>query len=462
MTEGQHTEWKSSWRDECLKWLCGSANAQGGVLEIGRDDKGRILGVEDAPRLLEELPNKLRDLLGIVADIELRKEDGKPYLRITVEPYPVPISYRGEYHYRSGSTKQVLRGAALDRFLLGKTGRRWDAAPVPGVKVGDLDSAILARFRKRAARSNRLGADALEEDDLALLEQLRLTEGDYLKRAAVLLFHPAPERFVTGASVKVGYFASESDLRYHDVITGDVFSQPGKTLEILLTKYLKAGISYEGIQRIESYPMPESALREALLNAVVHRDYAVAAPIQIRVYADRLLIWNPGELPEGWSMGKLLGPHPSQPYNPDVANAFFWSGDIEAWGRGIQRILGACRAAGTPEPRIEVDGRDFWFEFPFSSAYLDSLASGEGPTTSRSTGEAREKPREKPREKTRDKVLALIAELPRITTAELAERIGVTAKGIEWQLGNLRAEGRIRRVGPARGGHWEILGNRDE
>lgn len=76
-----------------------------------------------------------------------------------------------------------------------------------------------------------------------------------------------------------------------------------------------------------------------MLNAVVHRDYAVAAPIQIRVYVDRLLIWNPGELPEGWSEAKLRGPHSSQPFNPDVANTFFRAGEIEAWGRGIERVF---------------------------------------------------------------------------------------------------------------------------
>ena len=111
--------------DDYLKWICGFANARGGVLEIGRNDKGKVIGLKDPERLLEELPNKLRDLLGIVADIELLKENRKPYLRITVEPYPVPISYHGEYHYRSGSTRQVLKGAALDRFLLGKMGKRW-------------------------------------------------------------------------------------------------------------------------------------------------------------------------------------------------------------------------------------------------------------------------------------------------------------------------------------------------
>ena len=89
-----------------------------------------------------------------------------------------------------------------------------------------------------------------------------------------------------------------------------------------MTKYLKAMIRYEGIQRIETYPVPEDALREAVLNAVVHRDYAVAAQIQIRVYDNRLKIWNPGKLPENWSLEKLLSQHPSQPSNPDIANAF--------------------------------------------------------------------------------------------------------------------------------------------
>jgi ATP-dependent DNA helicase RecG len=141
-------------------------------------------------------------------------------------------------------------------------------------------------------------------------------------------------------------------------------------MEILTTKYLKAAISYQGIQRIESLPVPEPALREAILNAIIHRDYAVGAPIQIRVYPDKLAIWNPGELPEGWTMKKLFGHHSSKPYNPLVANAFFRAGEIESWGRGIERILDACREAGAPEPLLEFDARDVWVTFPFPSEYL--------------------------------------------------------------------------------------------
>ena len=124
--------------------------------------------------------------------------------------------------------------------------------------------------------------------------------------------------------------------------------------------------------------MPESALREALLNAVVHRDYAVPAPIQIRVHDDRLRIYNPGSLPEGWTLEKLLGPHPSQPYNPDIANAFFRAGEIETWGRGIDRVFRACKRAGTPKPEIRLGPDGIWFEFRFSDGYLESVGVRKG------------------------------------------------------------------------------------
>jgi ATP-dependent DNA helicase RecG len=235
--------------------VCGFANAAGGSLEIGRDDRGKLVGIPNAHRLLEELPNKVRDLLGILVEVNLRTEAGLEWLELRVEAYPSPVSYRGEYFVRSGSTNQMLKGAALDRFLLRKYGRTWDSVPLPGLSSEDLDPDTLAHFRKQAAKSERLSVDALGDDDAGLIDKLRLVEGHYLQRAAALLFHPDPERFFTGALVKIGYFASESDLRYHDEVQGDLFRQVHQTMELLLSKYLKATISYEGIQRVESFPM---------------------------------------------------------------------------------------------------------------------------------------------------------------------------------------------------------------
>jgi len=156
MKENQHVEWKETWRDEFLRWICGFANADGGVLVIGRNDKGVAVGVPHSKKLLEDLPNKIRDALGIMVDVDLVEEGGKDLIEIHVEPYPSPISYKGEYHYRSGSTKQELKGTALEQFLLKKRGRSWDAVAVPGVAVARLDREAFKRFRELARASGRM------------------------------------------------------------------------------------------------------------------------------------------------------------------------------------------------------------------------------------------------------------------------------------------------------------------
>ena len=368
MKENQHVEWKETWRDEYLRWVCAFATAEGGVLEIGRNNRGAVVGVPNAARLLEEIPNKVRDILGILVAVNLRQEAGLETLAIVVQPYPYPVSYKGEYHLRSGSTKQELKGAALDTFLLRRQGRHWDGVPVPGVAVKDLSRAAIDGFRKLARQSQRLDAATLREAAPTLVEKLRLVDGTYLKRAAVLLFHPDPERFITGAFVKIGFFRTDADLLYHDEVHGDLFAQVAQTQDLLLTKYLRAGISYRGLQRREQFPVPEAALREAVLNAIIHKDYASGTPIQISVYADKLLLWNPGELPPDWTVAKLKGKHPSQPFNPDVANAFFRAGLIEAWGRGIARMMQACRAAGTPPPVLRYEPSGLWVEFEIEPA----------------------------------------------------------------------------------------------
>jgi len=289
MKESQNIEWKESWRDEYIKWICGFANANGGTLYIGKDNKGKVTGISDAGKLLKDIPNKVRDILGIMIDVNLITEKGKDILEIIAEPYPYPVSYKGQYHYRSGSTKQELKGAALDKFLLQKQGKRWDAVPVPKVTVVDFKSDSFELFRKNAAKSGRISEEIFAESNAMLIENLQLKENSYLKRAAVLLFHHNPEQYVAGAYVKIGFFETDADLLYQDEVHGNLFEQADKTLDLLLTKYLRAYISYEGISRIEKYPFPKEALREALLNAIVHKDHSSGVPIQISVYEDKII-----------------------------------------------------------------------------------------------------------------------------------------------------------------------------
>ena len=229
MIEGKHVEWKSSWRDEYLKWICGFANAQGGLLEVGKNNKGEVVGVSNSSKLLETLPNKISSALGVIPEIDCVKRKGKDLVQIKVKAYPHPVSYKGQYYYRSGSTNQLLRGAALDHFILGKIGKTWDSVPIPKVSVKALSSKVMKEFRKRAVRKKRLPPEVLKEKDEILIKKLKLKEGKYLKRAGLLLFHPDPETYVPGAFIKIGHFINKADLSYHDTIHGDLFTQVNQT-----------------------------------------------------------------------------------------------------------------------------------------------------------------------------------------------------------------------------------------
>ena len=140
--------------------------------------------MKDAEKLLAVLPNKIRDILGIVVAVDLVTEAGKELIEIRVEPYPSPISYKGEYHFRSGSTKQELKGAALQRFLMRKQGRHWDDAPVPGFNAEDCSREALQLFNARTRESGRVGEEALQDANDVLLENLQLRDGQYFKRGA--------------------------------------------------------------------------------------------------------------------------------------------------------------------------------------------------------------------------------------------------------------------------------------
>lgn len=352
MPESQNIEWKESWRDEYLKWICGFANAKGGKITIGKNDNGEVVGIAKAKRLMEDIPNKIQTQLGIICDVDLKDEDGKDYIEIDVKPYNVLISYQGKYHYRSGSTKQELKGNTLNNFLLKKAGKTWDDVVEPRAKLDDIDILAIEAFKKGATTSKRLPF-VTNEDTEQILDNLLLIENGNLKRSAILLFGKKPERFFINAFVKIGRFGqNDDDLRFQEVIEGNAFQLADKTLEILDRKFFVSPISYEGLQRVESWEYPYEAIREVILNAIVHRDY-MGAPIQISVYDDKLIVWNEGSLPEDLTFEDLRKKHSSRPHNPFLASAFFKGGLIESWGRGTIKIINECKKAGLPEPVIE-------------------------------------------------------------------------------------------------------------
>lgn len=356
MPEQQNIEYKQSWHDDYLKWICGFANAQGGVIFIGKDDNGKVVGIDDYKKLMDDLPNKIRNTMGISAEVNLHEEKGKHFIEIVTHPYSVPISVRGRYYYRSGSTKQELTGASLNEFLLKKSGKTWDDVIEPRAGFDDIDEKTVATFLKASEKAGRLP----ENDGLSLpelFEKLRLTENGQLKRAAIILFGKDPGKFYPNTFVKIGRFGQDdADIKFQETEEGNLIVLLQAVLNQLNHKFLTRPIDFEGMHRIEKGEYPVPAIREMLLNALVHRNY-MGAPIQIRVYDDKISIWNEGSLPEGLTLAALKRSHSSRPRNPIIADVSFKGGYIDAWGRGTIKILDSCKQADLPEPEMkEQDG----------------------------------------------------------------------------------------------------------
>lgn len=348
--ESQNIEYKQSWRDEFLKTICAFANTIGGTLYIGINDNGQVVGVENAKKLLEDIPNKIVDLLGVVAEVSLNREKAKDYIGIKVKPYEAPISYKGKYYLRSGSTTHEQNGAELQKFLLEKSGLSWESVIEERASLKDIDLATISKFKKLAAK--RFPSATKEKSVSALLEKFHLLVKGKPTRAAILLFGKDPQKFYVSSYIKIGRFKDHATLISMDEVYGNLFQQAEETLEILKKKYLQASISIKKLHREEELEYPEVALREAIVNAIVHRDYS-AVHTQFKVYPDHLSLWNNGELTQRLTLEKLKKKHSSFPRNELIADVFYKAAYIEAWGHGTVKMVDECKKAGLPEPNFE-------------------------------------------------------------------------------------------------------------
>ncbi len=438
--ESHNVEFKQSWQDDYLKWICGFANAQGGHLYIGKNDAGMSVGLPNAKKLLEDLPNKIRDHLGLMPHINLLHEEGNACLEIIVEPSTVPVSLRSSYYWRSGSVNQELKGHALTDFLLKKMGMTWDRLVEEKAALADIDEVSVERFKKDAAKAGRLpDSDHLSTE--ALLKKLRLLNKDGLTNAALVLFGKDPGEFYPNLFVKIGRFGtSVVDLRFQEVCEGNLIQMLREVMEVLEKKFLIKPVRFEGIHRIEELEYPVPALREMLLNALVHRNY-LGSMTQLKVFDNRLSLWNAGGLPAELTIEKLFQVHESFPKNPLIADVCYKAGYIDSWGRGVEKISEACRKAGLPSPVIVERTGGIAVELYKSLAEKDP---GElGNQLGNQLGN------------TKERIIAEMKTNPKVSATQLAEKLSMSITAVEKNIQWLRENGLIKRIGRTRG-HWEV------
>jgi ATP-dependent DNA helicase RecG len=439
--ESQHIELKESWRDEHLKTVSAYANTAGGRIYVGIRDDGEVCGINNISKLMEDLPNKIMSILGIQADIREHSKNNLKYLEIKINKSSYPVSFHGRFYVRSGSITQELKGNALQTFLLTANNLTWDEITVPDVSWDDIDEGTVRLFVRKATQSNRLPLDVNESKIPDLFERLDLSKNGVLTRAALLLFSKRPTRHFLLAVCKIGRFRgnSHTDLVTDDVIECPLFQMPDRIMELLIAKYMQKNFTYSGLQRIETLEYPEIALREAILNAIIHRNYGGNTFFTIKVFDNSLELWNEGKLMFPLDIKSLKKQHLSRLRNKLIANIFYRSGQIEAWGQGTLKMLDDARKGKYPLPEFA----------DFEDGILVKFDKKVFETEQQALGV--------PEIKHADKVLKLIGENPQITVKKMANELVMSERNVKRILIELVNAKVIDRIGSNKAGNWMII-----
>ena len=375
--ESETVEFKRSFGRETLETLCAFANTEGGIVLIGVDDAGVVTGCQASKIVLRDWANQIAQATGLHPSIKTTTLKNMAVIAIQIpESHMKPVLLQGRSYKRSGSTTRQMGVEEIAGAALSRLGVTWDSVPENRASLSDISIPKVKAFIEMANRKKRRPVPA-GTSPMELLKKLKLVSGGEPTRAAVLLFGKAPRDFYDQAMLKIGRFRDETLIVDDRRIDGTLFDQVDGAMayfrEKLDTRFERTGRP----QREVIWEYPLKALREAVTNAICHRDYASTRDTEVRIYDREVMIWNDGGLPDGLSVRALKKKHPSLPRNKQIAEVFYYAGMIEQWGSGTRMMVDECKAAGMPEPVFEqVQG----FRVSFRKAARPVEATGQAPS----------------------------------------------------------------------------------
>lgn len=358
--ETETVEFKESPNEHFYKSISAFANTKGGIILLGADKKGNIAGVEPSSRFLEDLTNRIVNKISNYPEIETIDIKGKRIIAVKIARSGFPISYEGRYYERVGNTTRKISKERLRALLL--RSRSWDSL-TDNFSMEEIDPETIYRFIRLAAEKTRLTDVSLNEPPELVLQKLGLIAEGKLTNGAILLFGKNPQKHFINLCVRIGRFKTETTIIDDKWVRGNLFHQFEETLNIL-RQYISVRYEIKGFQREDIWDYPIPALREVVLNALIHRDYFnIANFIVIKVYDDHIWFFNQGGLPEGITVEQLKNPHQSFLRNTLIAKVFYLAGYIEQYGSGTVRMVEWMKEAGLPEPEYkeEMGGFSVYF-----------------------------------------------------------------------------------------------------
>jgi len=333
--ETERVEFKSSFGKGVIETLCAFANHKGGLVCIGVNDFGKPLGIIPGPETIQEWINQVKQntLPSIIPDAERAEIAGKQIVILKINEFPVkPVAFRDRYYKRIANSNHRLSLTEIANLHLQSLQLPWDSYVDDKAIINDLDLNKIDIFIKRVKQGGRF---IIEQDWKTVLKKLGYLQDDQPTHAAMLLFgHTAPPY-----SVHIGRFKSPSTIIDDRMIRGTLFPVVEESMGFILS-HLKIAFEITGeIQRKEIYEYPLPALRELLLNSIVHRDYTSPVNIQIKIFDNHITFFNPGKLFGGLTIEQLASDdYQSRTRNKLIAEAFYLCADIEKYGSGFIRI----------------------------------------------------------------------------------------------------------------------------
>lgn len=438
-------------KDRACRTLCAFANGQGGRVLFGGTAAGKVVGQTVADRTLEDLAQEFQGFESpLFPTVERVPVDGgREVLVLTVASGArVPVAFRGVAYERVLNTTRTMPRETFQRLLLEEmhATERWENRPAAGWDVSRLDRRELVLTLEESIRRGRVD-DPGTREPLEILRGLvgLLVDGDRVSRAAVVLFCaddvPLPD--FPQLLLKVARFKGRTRDEFLDnrQFHGNAFALMRRAERFLIESLPVASRIVPGRMEREDTPLlPVEALREALANAFVHRDYSIGGgSVSVALYDDRLEIISIGELHFGLTPEALFREHESKPWNPMIARTFYRRGIIETWGRGTLKIARLMREQGLVEPPA-MAVREGAVVVTFA---VPAKTMGGTPL--------------KTPLKTPDAILGLLKDEPGLSFPDLATRLNKSESAIKRAVRKLRDSGRLQRVGPAKGGSWKVL-----
>ncbi len=449
--EGRHLEFKTSFGREAIESVAAFANSKGGgVLLVGVTDNGAVAGINYSEESIQSYANQIKNATepSLIVDIEAVSFDSKKLLYIKVNEYPVkPVSCKGKYFKRVENSNHQMNLTEIANMHLQSLQLSWDAYEAYEFRYEDLDFYKIERF---LARLKEKGRYRVTQDPIHDLKKLNLLkENNQPTNAARLLF--AKEQTVY--NIHLGRFKTPSMILDDKMIRLPLFEAVEETMMYILA-HIKVAFEFTGeIQRKEVFEYPLNALREIVLNAIVHRDYTSPIDTQIKIFDNKITFFNPGRLYGDITVEKLAtDTYQAQTRNKLIAEAFYLTGEIEKYGSGYIRIRDEISAY----PGMRLDFEEMGNGYLVTLSYEVNEGVSEGASEGASEGVS-EGVTTGP-----NQLLMLITEIPGLRTTQISQSLNVPIKTLERWLKTLRDENKVEFRGASKTGGYFSIEDRDE